>query len=66
MMELKDSNPQSNVRQAPASPTGVGNERKADMSAVGPSGLGAAVSHLKDNHANGTKHDPLHGMKAGK
>lgn len=64
-MEMKVGNPQENVRQKPHT-AGVGNETKADMSVVGPSGLGAAMGHLKDNHANGVKHMPLHGMKPGK
>ncbi len=64
-MEIKVGNPQDNTRQKPHT-AGVGNETKADMSVVGPSGLGAAMSHLKQNHASGVPHMPLHGMKPGK
>ncbi len=64
-MEMKMSNPPANVREKPHT-AGVGNETKADMSVVGKTGLGDAVSHLKSNHASGVPHMPLHGMKAGK
>jgi len=64
-MKLNVGNPQENVRQK-AHTAGVGNETKADMSVVGPSGLSAAMSHLKENHASGVKHMPLHGMRPGK
>lgn len=59
------SDPKANVREKPHT-AGVGNETKADMSVVGQSGLGAAVSHLKTNHASGVPHMPLHGMRPGK
>ncbi len=62
-MTLNVADPKENVRQKPHT-AGVGNETKADMSVVGPSGLGAAVAHLKSDHDGGNKHMPLHGMKA--
>lgn len=54
--------PKENVRQK-AHTAGVGNERKADMSVVGPSGLGHAVKHLEKDLASGTPHMPLHGLR---
>lgn len=64
-MSLNVGDPKENVRQS-AHTASVGNERKADMSVVGPSGLGAAVGHLRDNHSKGVPHMPLHGMKPGR
>lgn len=64
-MKLNVADPKENVREK-AHTAGVGNESKANMSVVGPSGLGAAMSHLKSNHSSGVPHQPLHGMKAGK
>jgi hypothetical protein len=66
-----------NTRRGPTSGAGskVGNETKADMggagsmgssagsSVVGITGLKHAVGHLKADHARGTSHMPLHGMK---
>lgn len=64
-MKVPGGNPQENVRQKPHT-AGVGNERTADMKGagvVGEAGLGHAVAHLRENHANGVPHMPLHGMK---
>lgn len=55
-------NPRENVRQKPHT-SGVGNERTADMSVVGESSLGAGVRHLESDHASGSPHMPLHGLK---
>lgn len=65
-MTIPMANPQANVRQAPASPAGVGNEKTADMSVVGKTGLGHAVEHLRSNLDSGVPHIPLHGLRAGK
>lgn len=56
------ADPKENVRQK-AHTAGVGNERTADMSVVGESSLGAGVRHLERDHASGSPHMPLHGLK---
>ncbi len=65
MVMIPNADPKANVRQAPHTAS-VGNETKADMKGagvVGDSSLSGAVGHLRDNHANGVKHEPLHGLK---
>lgn len=59
------ADPKENVRQK-AHTAGVGNERKADMSVVGESSLGGAVSHLERDLSSGSPHMPLHGLRPSK
>lgn len=56
------ADPKENVRQKPHT-SGVGDERHADMSVVGESGLKAGVEHLERDLAEGSPHMPLHGLR---
>jgi len=68
---IVNSDPKENIREKPHTAS-VGNETKfkeseafgrSSGSIVGEASLRSAANHLRENHASGVKHMPLHGLR---